>query len=558
MTGPALELAPLLRSLTIKDKDNLLTRFDVDRVTTDEHGCIVDFGWAQREMIAEIERQYNAGQPVRIIVLKARQLGISTLTEAVLFLWNFLHPGSAHLVLAHDSKSTRSLFDKTKLYWRTWRKAKLYKLLSDTQHRLQFEHLSSMEVASAKSTASARGMTLSGVHASEVSRWEQPEDLWQGLNQAVPNRHGTIVVQESTANGMGDYFHKTWQRSEMGNAAYAPLFFPWWKHYEYTARHNNLDPTIDFHTKDECWLRDNLGLDDDRLAWRRWKILELDGNEEKFREEFPATPDEAFISSGSVVFPLPKLKECYTPERGKRGWLKKDTGTFVADPTGPLTIFRNPNLTEHGAYFVAGDPTYTTQNDRACIQVINRRTLEQVAVWHGYIDPIRFGDEIVALGRFYNDAMVSTEVNGPGYGSIGRIMSLDYPHVWRHQQADRLPGGLGAAHGWFSNMQYKEQQVSFLKYLVLQGVVGPLAGRIHDAITLEQLRDYVTLSKGIGFGNSDPKGFDDAVSALSQAYICSAYEGPLAYIPEKAHVDGPVSVPKLKVPIMPTWDDDDD
>ena len=89
-----LSLWPLLEQLTIRTKAAKLHRLNRnDR-----------FAWAQREFVSEIERQYNAGLPVRIIVLKGRQLGISTLTEAVLFLWCFLHPGSSSLVLSHEKE----------------------------------------------------------------------------------------------------------------------------------------------------------------------------------------------------------------------------------------------------------------------------------------------------------------------------------------------------------------------------------------------------------------------------------------------------------------------
>jgi hypothetical protein len=92
----ALQLAPLLSELTIQTKDLRTVKFPIhDR-----------FAWAQRAYLKEIERQYNSGKPVRIIVLKARQLGISTATEGVLFWWSFIHPGTNGLVIAHESDAS--------------------------------------------------------------------------------------------------------------------------------------------------------------------------------------------------------------------------------------------------------------------------------------------------------------------------------------------------------------------------------------------------------------------------------------------------------------------
>src|ERR1700692_4195426 len=114
----SLSLRPLLDELTIKTTSLKFRKFDLDYIDPDP--SIGDWGWAQRPYIAEIERQYNDGRPVRIIVLKARQLGISTATEAVLFLWAFLHPGSNGLVLSHEDKQAQELYEMTRTYWETW------------------------------------------------------------------------------------------------------------------------------------------------------------------------------------------------------------------------------------------------------------------------------------------------------------------------------------------------------------------------------------------------------------------------------------------------------
>ena len=104
-----------------------MRRLDLNYIDPDP--TIGDWGWAQRPFVAEIERQYNTGRPVRIIVLKARQLGISTATEAVLFLWSFFHRGTNGLVLSYEDGQAQELFQMTKLYWDTWPHRGLYTLL---------------------------------------------------------------------------------------------------------------------------------------------------------------------------------------------------------------------------------------------------------------------------------------------------------------------------------------------------------------------------------------------------------------------------------------------
>ena len=560
-----LHLAGFLRTLTIKDKDNVLCRLDLSRTHTDEHGCDEDFGWAQREFAAEVEQQYNAAKPIRIIVLKARQLGLSTLAEAILFLWNFIHPGSQQLVIAHQTKSTRALFEKTKLYWRTWPFAGSYGLLSDTQHRYAWSNLSSMEVATAATVETGRGMTLNGVHCSEVGFFDNPDELMIGLKAAVPRRPRSIIILESTANGVGDYFHKTWVDAEAGTSEFSPLFFPWWRHYEYTARHigirAEIDGTLD---PDEKFLRDTLGLDENRLAWRRFVIdNDFNGDPEPFKAEYPATPSEAFLHTGLNVFPEHRLKECYAPMTGRRGYLERngDRVELIEDRTGPWTIFLPPSENrEWGRYFVAADPTHSTGRDRACIQVINRRSCEQVAVYHGYDEPLTLGQEVLKAAVLYNDATVSSEAEGPGYAVIATLLNSDYPHVWRWRRFDHIPNarGLSGLAGWSSNWKSKELAISFFKHMVLKGEVGPLGrklgddGRwhagIHDQVTFEQLCDFSTRTDW-SYGNGDPAGYDDAVDALCIAHICSNSEGPMEYFDPNVSRMGPHLEPEVAYPI---------
>ncbi len=545
-----LELTPLLRTLSIKGKDGLVLPFHLDRTYVDEHGCHADFGWAQREFVADIERQYNAGKPIRIIVLKARQLGISTLTEAILFLWNFLHPGSGNLVIAHQTKSTRALFEKTKLFWRAWPKelSAGYSLQSDTQHRLAWSNLSTMEVATAGSVQSARGMTLNGVHCSEVAFWDEPDDLMLGLKQTIPRRDKTILVLESTANGRGDYFHQTWTDAEAGTSEFSPLFFPWWKHWEYTAQHIGISPELDGQLdNDEKFLRDTFGLDENRLAWRRFSIdNDCNGDPDFFKQEYPATPHEAFLHTGNNIFSEPKLQECYAPMEGERGFFQAygERIEWIPDRTGPWTVFFMPaDDRTYGQYFVGADPTHSTGTDRACIQVINRRSLEQVAVYHGYDEPIRLGHEVLKVANFYNEAMVSSEAEGPGYGTIATLLNSNYPNIWQWRRFDRLPGSnMSNLYGWSSGYKNKELAVSHLRHMVNKGEFGPLGktmgedGRwhagIHDAVTYAQMCDFSVTDRWVNgsmYGNADAKGFDDAVDALCIAHICSYSDGPLEF-----------------------------
>jgi hypothetical protein len=492
------------------------------------------FAWAQKGLCAEIERQYNLGLPVRIMVLKGRQVGVSTASEGVLFNWCFLHPGTQSLVIAHDTKASQHLFGMAKLMWEEWPFRSAYHEKHNSQKSLGWlETRSAMSVSTAKNAGSGRSFTYHAVHCSEVGFWEDPERLMVGLNQSIPYKHGTIVIYESTANGVGNWFHEEWLRAVHKESNFIPLFFPWFCHSEYRIDATTLSQQELF--EDERELAKLHDLDLAQLAWRRHAIANLCmGDENQFRQEYPCTPDEAFLSTGTHIFPLTRLAECYQPKAGITGFLHDDNGTikFTPDPTGPLTVYTWPSGDrDWGKYVVAGDPSRSTYGDPSCIQVFNRRTFEQVAVWHGHMDPIPFAHEIMRLGFYYNTALINSEINGPGYGTIGVMMQLGYPDIWRHRWADKSPGKLSQSYGWMMSYQRKHWAVSEVVNLIAQGALS-----IHDEITYDEMRNYVQLP-GAEMGPASERGHDDSVTSLMIAICSTMTEPPLTYGPREATYD---------------------
>lgn len=495
-------------------------------MTTERFPIDDDFAWAQRLYIKEIERQYNRRKPVRIIVLKARQLGISTATEGVLFYWSFLHPGTNGLVIAHETEASSGLFEKTKMYWETWPFKPYYSLKYSTKRNMHWlETRSNLRVATAKNVQSGRGSTIHAVHASECAFYDDPRTLMIGLNQTIPNEHGTIVVLESTANGVGNWFHEQWQQAELGDSDYVALFFPWFLHPEYQVpttlcTKRELDP-------DERKLLKLPGMTYENLAWRRWAIINrADGDMDNFMQEYPATPEEAFITTGNPVFPHAALDDCFIPKSGAKGMLIEsyDGSIRFIKGNGNLTIFKTPSKTDlrHTRYFVAGDPSMAVDGDPASIQVIHRGTYEQVATWHGYADPLVFADEMIKIGKFYNNAMLSPESQGGGQATISRILTKNYPNVWQHRWADKLPGKLSVNYGWYTNYERKRWAIGLLTHLIADNSIT-----IHDRRTYNELRNYVVHPNG-ELGNADLRTHDDCVMALAIAVVCSSTEQPFS------------------------------
>src|ERR1700722_7234362 len=220
-----LHLTPWIEKLKIQDKDTAR----LIPLTLDTR--LSEFAWAQGALVREIERQYNLNIPIRIIILKARQLGISTVTEGVLFNWNWMFPGTQSLVLTHETKASQHLFEMTKLMWEEWPAHDLLTEKHNTQKALGWlETRSGISIATARNAGSGRSFTYRAVHCSECAFWEDPETLMTGLNQSVPYVPGTIMIFESTANGVGGWFYDEWYRAVDRESPSIPMFFPWWGH----------------------------------------------------------------------------------------------------------------------------------------------------------------------------------------------------------------------------------------------------------------------------------------------------------------------------------------
>lgn len=512
-TKGRVNLLPLINQLTIVRK-NLGTAKFADVIN-----------WAQLEVVKTVEDQLSAGKPVRIIVLKARQIGISTIIEAIAFVLAMVLRNLRVLVVAHELDASEHLLSITRTYWDTYPLRAAYTPQHLSTKKLGWKETNSrIQITTAKNVASGRSRTIHFLHGSEVAYWPDPETLMGGLDESIPDVGMSVVFLESTANGVGDLFQETWEAAESGDSAYIPLFFPWYKHPEYKASELGLDyseATMLPLDEEEEKLHKTYGITLDRLAWRRWKIREMSRGRhesegsvrsalELFHQEYPTTPEEAFLSTGTNVFALPLLRKVYQPRHGKKGRLVQEGNRVRFQPAidGPLTIFKYPADDDFGCYMVAGDPTRTVRGDPACIQVLNRRTWEQVAVWRGKIDPASFATPIAQLGRYYNNAVVNTEIEGPGYATIGALLQMDYPYIWKHQWADKAPGKEADTYGWSTSHKRKQWLVgNLLRSVVDQDIV------IHDATTFFEMKNFVVLPNG-EYGPNTPNGHDDTVMAL--------------------------------------------
>lgn len=497
--------------------------------------------YAQRDFITDVERQIVETGQVRTCVLKARQIGISTIIEAIIFIMSMMLDDFGGMVMAHDADSSEKLLAMTNRYWQHYQAREFHETkYAGKKHLAWADNNSGVVVKTAGNETAGRSNTIHALHASEVAFWPEPETLMTGLRQAIPSFGLTFIFIESTANGIGNYFHTTCMDAMKGESEFTFKFYPWHEHPEYTAKFIPRDQRDKHQLHDlnaeERRIVKIYGVTNEQLIWRRWAIKNLcQGSVDKFHQEYPCDPHEAFVSTGRNVFPLQELTMHYIPRRGQRGILVRNDRTrkveFRPNSEGWLTVFSYPSADKSwGIYLVGADPTHTYAGDNACAQVINRRTGEQVAVYRNKLSPIPFGKHLQLLGTFYNQAMIAPENEGPGYATVGVIVGDNYPNVYQRIDDISASGHPQDKFGWSTNMKSKGNAISHLLNHITQPLIetdeGTFGLVIHDELTMIELRNYVTTETGLGFENADGSEYDDGVMALAIAMTVDDLEPP--------------------------------
>lgn len=253
---------------------------------------------AQRFLHHKLEEQKARLGYVRAMILKGRQQGCSTYVGGRFYHLTTHGKGIRTFILTHDRDATQNLFDMVNTYHDNV--PSLFRPHVGTSNRkeLIFDRLrSGYRVGTAGSRGVGRSATIQLFHGSEVAFWPKADEHAAGILQAIPKERGTEAILESTAKGIGGYFHSRWQSAVAGDGDFIPIFIPWYWQDEYSAPVGD-----DFElTEDELNYMTTYGLRLDQMAWRRNKIIELNTNNDGgilFKQEYPATADEAFQATG--------------------------------------------------------------------------------------------------------------------------------------------------------------------------------------------------------------------------------------------------------------------
>lgn len=286
-----------------------------------KEATLIPFSPNKAQLLFEkaVEKQRAAGRPIRIIVLKARQEGISTDISGIFFHNTVTRQYRSTQVISHDPKTTQSLFEIYKTFYdnlpteikpmqRYNNKTALVFENPDQEARQTNPGLgSAIYVATSNKVKGGRGITLHNLHCSEIAFWQNASDLMLSIKQAVGDNSDTAIFLESTANGTEGYFPEQYWAAKRGETDYVAIFLPFFIHDEYEKdgfienlneyERDFLLPLIRGHGySDEQAMR--------KIVWRRWAIQnKCDGDVRKFMQEYPATDIEAFQKKEGLVYP---------------------------------------------------------------------------------------------------------------------------------------------------------------------------------------------------------------------------------------------------------------
>lgn len=445
----------------------------------------------QQKVYDKLMAMKAQGKPIRAIVLKARREGVSTLIEALIFHHTATHPNVKSVVLAHTTKSTRELFEMTKLFYdrlpeEVKPKAKYIsrnELFFDDPDNPSYGLGSKIWLATAGSDDVGRAPTFHCVHCSEIAYWEHPDEVMLGLKQAVSKNPNSMLIFESTAKGMQGYFWKAWERAtdEDNPSGYLPIFLPW---FDLPKYRRPLDKIEDHYflpederngslllMPEEQKYKDAYNLGDEQMAWRRWSINEdCDGDWrrpstwDKFKQEYPANPEEAFLATGRPVFDG-EILQGYLLEAKKHPPIAvgklvvadfdKRTVRFDEQAKQYLSIWEHPIKGEE--YLIAADVAEGLRDGSYSVgYVLRRNGLKHVATWRGHTAPDVFGYELDVMARYYNGATVAPEVNNHGLTTITILRQLHNKgtfnkyRIYQRQTYDSVAKKYVPKYGWLT------------------------------------------------------------------------------------------------------------
>lgn len=545
--------------MMVYDKEGNLVPFIFNNIQAEIDDKIITPIEQMRERGFEVDSEWIQ-EIIRASILKYRQGGVTTLVMAW-FLVECMTRYSVCVMLTHDKEHSEKLLYRARLMLKNLKgpKPKTSKL---NENEIAFAKTDSVfYIGTAGSKEFGRSATITHLHCSEIAFWKDPASLMKSLFQAVPKRSG-VMIQETTANGWGNWFQKSFYNYLSGKGGFRGFFFPWYIHDEYLSftplTWTSVSPDERKYER-ALYKRIRRALPSvakdvilQKLQWRREKIDENQGDKDRqsavrdFNQEYPSTIDEAFVLTGGSLF-------------GDVRAQTTDLWGYLPDGGTGLSNHPKPGHT----YSLGADFSGGTGNDYATINVACLETREQVYEYaNNRINPVDFAEHICMVGKRYNNAFLVPENNSHGLAGTAVIKrNYDLINIFKHQINK---GGAGAhlniptyGYGWKTTGITKPYMIGITQQFMHAGWT------IHSLVLEDELRSFTEdpdTGKMEGSGSHD----DCAISwMLCLLGILKLYrlKGILAFQDDDFTVVPDIEDKKKELTvstgkhILPTWRD---
>ena len=475
------------------------------------------------DTLNQAKEDYEAGiiTDISLLVLKGRQQGFTTVVTAYQLACSILNRNFQGFTLADKSDNSEAIFqNKAKFPYSQLPECLKPSEKFNNRKQLLFEKINSSWAVDTATKDVGRSRTVNFFHGSECAFWKDGIAPIQGaLGEAFTKN--CIKIYESTANGYNDY-QKMWD-----SGVHINCFYEWWKTKEYRISFRNEEAMEDFlqniyNRKDWIWerlrwLMEEKHLDAEQLFWY-WNKYDKYLDKDLIKQEYPCTPQEAFLLSGKNVFDTAiLLKRLETiPKPIKTGYFIYDYDglritniKWVNDKSGYIKIYQMPNVPEFTKYCIGGD-TAGEGSDYFTGHVLDARTGNQVAHLKHQFDADQYTRQMYCLGVYYKNALIGIEANFDSY-PIMELQRLGYPSQYAREAQDTYTGKTEKRFGFKTTSLTRPTAISRLIEIVREH-----CDTINDKETLEELLTIVRNEKGRI--EAPQGGHDDDMMGLAIAH----------------------------------------
>jgi len=476
---------------------------------------------AQLKVHNAMALQMKHNLPIMLIILKARQRGISTYIEACIFERINRRENAHGCIASADKDSTEKVFRMCETFQQEMPPdtKRLTDRASAKEIRYKPPHRSSMLCQTAGKKVLGRGGTTQYVHATEVAFWERAAAQLVGLRQEVPkNDPDTITVLESTANGVGGAFHDEYwaavrrlRNNPHDFRGYLPIFLSWQDEEEYQIplpkglkSVPNITPEMDEYIKEGMAM--GISLTPEQIYFALMTIQnDCGGDISRFKAEYPRTAREAFQSTGRMVFKpidLDIMEQWCRPPKATVEFYEIE-GKVKYRPVNRRqncwSIWAWPIKNHSYCCFgdvaegILSDPTDAkSEPDRSVAGILDRNRFDVPMVYYGRPDTIDFADQMILGAKYFNYAWASPEMNSIGQSILDAFKRADYPFIyWREHKEETVQKEDSKLLGWRTTTKTRKPMIADL-----QKVTREQELRVFDIRVIDEMRVFIWNPQG--------------------------------------------------------------